>query len=345
MKMIELWPRLVLGPYIRKRFGNLRAQVLLRRPPRHPGEEAVLPHDGEAQLEPEPDRPAVEPREEREACEPAPLALRVGAVAARQHPVGAALEDRQVPHPGRDLRDQLDGARRVADHPHALAREVGAVVEARRVEARAAEAVEPRDGRDGGPVQLADRAHQHVGDDLLAAGRAQAPDPGPRVEPGAGDLRAEAEVADEVVLPRAVLHVVADLFLGGPQSRPVRLLLEREAVEGGRDVAGGARVGVVAPGAAQAVRLLEDRERVDAGLLQLDAEAEPREARADDRDASLCHSGQDTPAAARPTMARSAPRRTLTRRLQAGGSGPACAAFSTAAASCAGSNGFTTCAW
>src|SRR5207248_2227857 len=136
----------------------------------------------------------------------------------------------------------------------ALAREVGAVVEARRVEARTAKAVEPRDGRNGGPVQLADRAHQHVGDDLLAAGRAQAPDARPRVEAGAGDLGAEAEVADEVVLPRAVLHVVADLFLGGPQSRPVRLLFEREAVEEGRDVAGGARVGVVAARALRAPR-------------------------------------------------------------------------------------------
>src|SRR5439155_205807 len=141
------------------------------------------------------------------------------------------------------------------------------------------------------------------------------------------------EVEAEDLLQLELIHVVADLYLGAPQSRPVRILLEREAAEGGRDVAGSARVGVVAPGAAQAVRLLEDRERVDAGLLQLDAEAEPREARADDRDASLCHSGQDTPAAARPTMARSAPRRTLTRRLQAGGSGPACAAFSPGAQS------------
>src|SRR5437762_11717510 len=93
---------------------------------------------------------------------------------------------------------------------------------------------------------------------------------------------------------------VADLGLRRPLPRPVRLLLEREAVEEGRDVAGGARVGVVAPRAAEAVRLLEDRERVDPGLLQPDAEAEPREARADDRNASPYHARHDTRTAAAP---------------------------------------------
>src|SRR5207249_8243285 len=115
-------------------------------------------------------------------------------------------------------------------------------------------------------------AHQDLGGDLLTAGRPEVPDAFPLVEPRAGDLGSEADVAEDVVLPGAVVHVVADLLLGRPLPRPVPLLLEREAVGERWDVAGGARVGVVPPGATQAIRLLEDREGVGPDLLQLDGE-------------------------------------------------------------------------
>ena len=52
-----------------------------------------------------------------------------------------------------------------------------------------------------------------------------------------------------------------------------------------RDVAGAARVGVVPPGAADVLGLLQDDEVVPAGLLELDRHAEPGEPGADDDDA------------------------------------------------------------
>src|SRR5207244_13324690 len=141
--------------------------------------------------------------------------------------------------------------------------------------------------REEGPIELTDRTHQHLGGALLIRCRPQVPDAFSLVEPGAGDLGPEPDVANDVVLPRAVVHVVADLCLRRPLPRPVRLLLELEAVRERRNVAGGSRVGVVTPGAAQAVGLLEDGEGLDPGLLQLDGETEAREAGADAPDASL----------------------------------------------------------
>jgi len=52
-------------------------------------------------------------------------------------------------------------------------------------------------------------------------------------------------------------------------------------------VAGRAGVGVVAPGAADLFRALEDREGVDARAQELDRGADPGEAGADDRDREL----------------------------------------------------------
>ncbi len=52
----------------------------------------------------------------------------------------------------------------------------------------------------------------------------------------------------------------------------------------GRHVAGRARVGVLAPGAADVVGLLEDGEGIDAGLLEVHAHGDAGEAGADDHD-------------------------------------------------------------
>ena len=192
---------------------NEVAEVPLGKSPNRPREEAVSPEEREAQLELKPQPPAVEPREQRDVREAPLLPCAVCAVASRQHPVGTPLKDGEVPDLGRDLWDELDGARRVADHRHALAREIAVVAPAGGVEALALEAVETGDSRDEGPIELPDRAHQDLGGDLLTAGRPEVPDAFPLVEPRAGDLGPEADVAEDVVLPGAVVHVVADLCL------------------------------------------------------------------------------------------------------------------------------------
>jgi hypothetical protein len=46
---------------------------------------------------------------------------------------------------------------------------------------------------------------------------------------------------------------------------------------------------VVAPGATDAIRLLEDHEVFDAGAAQLDPRAQAREPRTDDDRSELCH--------------------------------------------------------
>ena len=96
----------------------------------------------------------------------------VGAVEARQHPVGAALEHHQTLHPRRDLGDELDRAGGVADHGDGAAGEIEIVVPARRVEALAAEPLEPPDRRDVRPVQLSHGGDQDLRGNLLAGGGA-----------------------------------------------------------------------------------------------------------------------------------------------------------------------------
>jgi hypothetical protein len=73
------------------------------------------------------------------------LLLRVGLVLLRQHPVRRALEQVDAAGALRDLRHELHGARRAADHAHRLAGEIVIPVPPRGVEARAGKRVEARD--------------------------------------------------------------------------------------------------------------------------------------------------------------------------------------------------------
>ena len=77
-------------------------------------------------------------------------------------------------------------------------------------------------------------------------------------------------------------EVVAQHFLLGEVLRPV-LGPERVRVHVGRDVARDARIGVLAPRAAQVVGLLEAHHVVDADVTQLDDRQDPRHARPDHR--------------------------------------------------------------
>ncbi len=104
------------------------------------------------------------------------------------------------------------------------------------------------------------------------------------VEAGAGDLRVEAGLVLEPVLVRAALGVGAQLLAGGVGAGPVGALRERVLVGERGDVDREAGVAVPVPGAAEALALLDDQVVADAGLLEPDRGADPREAGADDQD-------------------------------------------------------------
>ena len=76
------------------------------------------------------------------------------------------------------------------------------------------------------------------------------------------DLGAGADAVEHAVGARDVLEVGLDLRLRRVAARPARVRRERELVQVRRHVAGGARVGVVVPDAADALAALEDRDVV-----------------------------------------------------------------------------------
>ena len=160
------------------------------------------------------------------------------------------------------------------------------MVPLRGVEHPSLEALDPRDV---GQLGLAQRAHagdEEVGGEAALVGL-DSPDLGFVVPGGLGDGVVVADVRVEPVLGRAVAQVVPDLRLGREGAAPARVRLEGEGVEMRGDVAGAAGIGVVAPGAAEVARPLQDHEVVHAGLLQADAAADAREAAARDREANM----------------------------------------------------------
>ena len=78
------------------------------------------------------------------------------------------------------------------------------------------------------------------------------------------DLVAEADVGHDAELVGAAAQVVADLGLERIRRAPVGVRRERERVERRRDVALAARIGVVAPGAADLLGALDHDEVLDA---------------------------------------------------------------------------------
>ena len=185
-----------------------------------------------------------------------------------------------------DPGDELDRGCTCPDHGDALVRQVVSVVPRRRVEQRALEALDAGDVGKPGLAQSADRRHEDVGGHL-AAGRLDPPPPVRRLPARLQGLVAEADVRADAEAVGALHQVVLDLGLVGERPGPLRVRRERERVEAGGDVALAARVGVVAPRAADLVRALEEDEVLDARLAQADAQPEPGEAAADDRDAGV----------------------------------------------------------
>jgi AcrR family transcriptional regulator len=154
------------------------------------------------------------------------------------------------------------------------------------VERRSPEPVEARDVGDRWRAEPADRRDEELGRERLARDL-EPPDAPVLVPLGPFELLAEADVRTDAEAVGHAAEVGLDLGLEREGARPVGVRRERERVEVRRDVALAARVGVVAPGAADLVAALEHHEVVHAGLLELDRHAEAGEAAADDRDAHV----------------------------------------------------------
>ena len=191
-------------------------------------------------------------------AEEQPLPAGGGTVPAGDDPRRRALEDVQPADPWLDLRHDLDGGRPRADHRHALALEGMVVVPAGGVEDCPLEAVYSLDVGQLGLAQRARPGDQHVGRQL-AAGRLDAPPLDVGLPSRRGDLVAVADVSIDVMLAGDAAQVVPYLRLGRVRPAPVWVGCERERVEVRGDVAGAARVGVVAPGAPQYPRPAQAR--------------------------------------------------------------------------------------
>jgi hypothetical protein len=175
--------------------------------------------------------------------------------------------------------------RSVASHGHASPAEVVGVVPVGRVEQRPSERVQARDVRRAGTAQLPGGGDEDVGLVLASPGKIQPPAPRGLVEGGAEHLGVETDVRQHAEAACDVAQVLVDLRLRGEPPRPVGLRRERQRVQVGGHVAGGAGIGVLPPHSPDVAALLEEHDVLDAGLEQAHDRGEPPEAGADDRDA------------------------------------------------------------
>ena len=217
-----------------------------------------------------------------DALQNAPHPRRDRAVELRQAPDRRALEDRQVLDLGGDRRDHLDRGGARADHGDALAAQVQGVVPAGGMERRAGERLNAGYVRQLWVREDAGRVDHVARDDLVPLTRRERPGVRLLVEGRAGDADAEARLRGQPVPVGAVLGIGTQLRAGRVGARPVGPLLERELVAERRDVDGDPRVGVPAPGPAEAVVVVDDQVVADAGLLEADRGADPGEASSDD---------------------------------------------------------------
>ena len=141
----------------------------------------------------------------------------------------------------------------------------------------------PAKRRHRGHRELPARRDQDLG--LVRSGAGLQDPPVALIVPaGALYLRARADPVQHPVASRDALEVGLDLGLGREAARPVRVRLEGELVEVGRDVAGGAGIRVVVPHTADPLRPLEHRDVVIAGAVKHHHRADPAEAAADHGD-------------------------------------------------------------
>jgi len=97
----------------------------------------------------------------------------------------------------------------------------------------------------------------------------------------AGGLAVEPGEPVDTVFAGGSLKILLDLRTGRQMAGPLGVALEAIGVMVGRHIAGEAGIGVLAPGAADAIGFFINRKVGKAGLAQLDAGENPRHARAD----------------------------------------------------------------
>ena len=263
------------------RVGDAARDVLQRQLLRRGGQLRVDREARDEALASPVDARAVGPLHERDVPEGEPLDAGVVAVVARHHPGSGALVDVEVRDLLGDLGHDLDRRRAGADHRDALAGQVVVVVPARRVEDLAGEGVDAVDLGQSRLGEAAGAGDQHVGHHVAVVG-ADAPHLLVLVPGGVLDGDPEPEPVEDAGLAGDPLEVGQDLRLGRERPRPVGVGREAERVELAGHVARGARVGVVAPGAADGAALVDDEEVAEPVLVELDGGAEAREPGADD---------------------------------------------------------------
>ena len=183
----------------------------------------------------------------------------------------------------RDLRHVLDGAGACSDGRDPFTRSRFRVIPARRVEPAAAESLSAGDIGDVGDIE-----HAHRGDDGVELSRdtvlgLELPAALGVRPPQGRDAGARDEVAAELIVGGDLLQVAEDLRLVGEGLAPSRVQRERIGVEVRWHIACGAGIGVVAPGAAEPLTAVEDREVVSA-VGELNPHRDAARACADDRD-------------------------------------------------------------
>jgi hypothetical protein len=161
-----------------------------------------------------------------------------------------------------------------------------AVIPLRRMERAARKAIESWNRRHARLAQRPGRHHEHLRGQRTGGG-VDPPAARVRVPRGASHLVVKTEVRNEIEVSRAALQVAPDLGLPREPPGPARFGREGERVEVRLDVARAAGIGVVAPGAADLARALEQDEVVFAVALQANRGAEAAEAGADDRNARV----------------------------------------------------------
>ena len=234
-----------------------------------------------------PEEPAPQrPLEHRHSAEEVAGARAQRPVAARHHPRGRPLEQREVPDDRLEGRHDLEGRRPRPHDRHARPGQVEAFVPPRRMEDGPLEAVEAGDLREARLGEGPRRGHQHVGRVRTVAGL-DTPARTPLVPHGLGDVVAEADVREDAEALGHVAEVGPDLGLRREPARPAWVRRERERVEVRLHVAGGAGVTVIAPHPAHVVGTLQHDEVADPRLPQPDGRAEPGEAGTDDGDVNV----------------------------------------------------------
>src|SRR5262245_43222758 len=158
------------------------------------------------------------------------------------------------------------------------------MVPARRVELHTFERFASGDRRNAGIVEQPDRRDQDRRRKALPAGRLNGPAPGRRIESRAQNFGVEAYVLADAVPLDAQFDVAEDLIARGERGRPAVILIIRERIQARNHVTGGPRIAVVAPYPADVRGALQDRERIEPGLLERDRKCDAAEPAADDED-------------------------------------------------------------